>query len=513
MTGGAVRARAVRARVSGLLTVNRVAVGVTTALAASCYGAFELIRYAHFKTSTYDLVIFYQAVRSYARFQPGISIAKGVQDGFTPHFSVLGDHFSPILAALAPLIWIHDSPATLLVAQALLFALAIIPLWLFTRRALGGGRRATAAAYLVSFGYALSWPVAAAVYFDFHEVAFAPVLTAIALERLQAGRLRGALLAIGGLLLVKEDMGLLVAGIGIYLAVCRPTVVTRQRLVAGCLIVAGVAQTWLTTRLAIPAFGGRSDFYWYYGAFGKNAPQALWDMLLHPLTALRTLITPGEKVATMALLLAPFLFLPLLSPITLAALPLIFERMLADYPRWWGTTYQYNAFLVIVLAFAGVDGAARLGRWTGLIWRRRRAVAPTFAPTFTLCCAAGMAVVAVALLPLFKFGDALHASFYASTPRYVAADGAVAAVPAGVVVEAENNLGPQLAGRDTVLLWDSKHPRWAPWVAAYVGPAYWPFPSTPAELRRVRLLRARGYSVVYSRGKYVVLHRPVPWHG
>ena len=93
---------------------------------------------------------------------------------------------------------------------------------MFTRRAFGGGTKATAAAYLVSASYALSWPIAAAVAFDFHEVAFAPVLTAVALERLQAGRVRAALVALAGLLLVKEDMGFLLAGIGIYLAAARP---------------------------------------------------------------------------------------------------------------------------------------------------------------------------------------------------------------------------------------------------------------------------------------------------
>ena len=117
-------------------------------------------------------------------------------------------------------------------AQAVLFALAIPPLWLFTRRAFGGGQKATVAAYLVSVAYALSWPIASALAFDFHEVAFAPVLTAVALERLQAGRLRTALIALAALLLVKEDMGLLVAGIGLYLAVARPRVVRRQLLVA-----------------------------------------------------------------------------------------------------------------------------------------------------------------------------------------------------------------------------------------------------------------------------------------
>ena len=39
-------------------------------------------------------------------------------------------------------------------------ALAIPPLWVFTRRAFGGDGKATAAAYLVSVAYAVSWPIA-----------------------------------------------------------------------------------------------------------------------------------------------------------------------------------------------------------------------------------------------------------------------------------------------------------------------------------------------------------------
>jgi len=177
--GGAERAKEYR--------TLRAGVWVLVALTAAAYSVFALERYYAFRDGSYDLVIFDQAVRSYAHFQPGISIIKGVHNGFGPQFSVLGDHWSPILASLAPLYWIHNGLQTLLVAQAVLFALAIPPLWLFTRRAFGGGHGAVVAAYLVSVAYLLSWPIAAALHFNFHEVAFAPVLTAVALERLQAG--------------------------------------------------------------------------------------------------------------------------------------------------------------------------------------------------------------------------------------------------------------------------------------------------------------------------------------
>jgi uncharacterized membrane protein len=546
-------------------------VGCLTALAGAFYCLFALTEYANFYTSSYDLVIFDEGVRSYAHFHPGISIIKGVHNFFGPHFSMLGDHWSPILASLAPLYWIYDGPQTLLVAQAVLFALAIPPLWAFTRRAFGGGSKAIFAAYLVSAAYALSWPIASALAFDFHEVAFAPVLTAVALERLQAGRLRTALIALAALLLVKEDMGLFVAGIGLYLAVSRPRTVRRQSLVGGGLIVAGIADSFITTYALIPAFGGRSDYYWAYTDLGKNAPQALGHLITHP-WLLRLLVTPEVKLQTMLWLFGAFCFLALRSPIALATIPLLLERMMANlFPNWWVTEWQYNAYLVIVLACAAVDGAARLDRQ--LTARRLRAAqraaqraalaegatgetpagespageapadgvpaerapadgvagqdggqpdarrgpsrvpAPAGQWTLALGCAVAMFAVSVALIPRFGFDIALRPSFYHRTALMKAAAAADAAVPSGVTVEAENYLGPQLSGRDTVLLWDGDGgtpPFGAPWVVADVARRVFTFSSLSQQIQRVAQLESHGYKVVFERDGFVVLHRPGP---
>ena len=344
--------------------VHPTGIAILTALAATGLTVFSLNLYYDFHASSYDLVIFDQAVRSYAHFRPGISIMKGLHNGFGPNFSVLGDHFSPIIASLAPLYWIHSGPQTLLVAQAVLLALAIPPLWIFTRRAFGGGRKATVAAYLVSVAYGLSWPIAAVAAYDFHEVAFAPVLTAVALERFQAGRIRSALIALALLLLVKEDMGLLVAGIGCYFVVSRPRAVPRQWLVGiGCVVI-GVAFTAFAVYVLIPASGGRADYYWAYANLGRNAPQAAWHLITHPISSLRLVITPGVKLNTMLWLVGVLCFLPLLSPIVIAVVPLLLERMLnSKFPNWWVTNFQYNAYLEVVLVCAAVDGAARLDRW------------------------------------------------------------------------------------------------------------------------------------------------------
>jgi uncharacterized membrane protein len=546
-----------RAALSRSSAVHIGGVGILTALIAAIYSVFALVLYARFHDSSYDLVIFDQAVRSYAHFHPGISIIKGVHNGFGPHFSVLGDHFSPILAALAPLYWIYNGPQTLLIAQAVLFALAIPPLWVFTRRAFGGGWKATSSAYLICVAYGLSWPLAEAVAFDFHEVAFAPVLTAIALERFQAGRLRSALIALGALLLVKEDMGLLVAGIGLYLAVSLTPTVHRQRIVGIALIVVGIAYTAFATYILIPAFGGRADYYWAYASLGSDVPQVVLHIIRHPLSSLRTVFTPRSKARTIKWLVGAFCFLPLLSPIALAAVPLLLERMLnSKFPNWWVLHYQYNAYLLVILVCAAVDTAARLDRWATRAWnalgarRTPLAIATTGAATTaaTVTAAtdppaavpaerpqevvaspplefgagarrmgAGVAALGICFaifaasiytVPRFPLKQVVQASFYKQTTRTRAAAAADDAVPSGVVVEAANDLGPELSSRDTVLLWDGEHPPLgSPWIVADVQRHEMTFANVTAQRARVALLVRSGYKIVFERDGYVVLHR------
>lgn len=555
------RQRAVFSRFS---RAHVLGVSILTAFIAALYSLFSLMYYIRFRASSYDLVIFDQAIRSYSHFHLGISVIKGVHNGFGPHFSVLGDHFSPILAALGPLYWIYSGPQTLVIAQAVLYSLAIPFLWMFTRRAFGGGRKATIAAYLISAAYGLSWPIAAAAAFDFHEAAFAPVLTAIALERIQAGRLRPALIALGGLLLVKEDMGLLVAGIGLYLLVSRTPTLHRQRIVALAVIAGGLIYTMIAVYVLIPAFGGLAGYYWAYATLGNNVPQVVLHIIRHPLSTFQMLFKPWVKGRTMKWLLATFAFLPLLSPITLAVIPLLLERMLNDkFPSWWLLKFQYNSFILVILVCAAVDTAIRVDRWAtkGLAMTAARQesggkpvagltadVAAAAAPEVLASAPAGddeaapapglgartprgsalgvldphagvvglalcVAILAINIYAIFAIPKSplkqmFRPAFYEQTARTKAATAADNTVPNGVVVEAANDVGPQLTSRDTVLLWDGESPPLgAPWVVADVKLHVMTFADVRAQVSRVKLLLHSGYKIVYQRDGFIVLHR------
>jgi len=267
------------------------------------------------------------------------------------------------------------------------------------------------------------------------------------------------------------------------------------------------------------------------------------------------------KLHTMIWLLLPFCFLPLLSPITLTALPLLLERMLASQdPNWWVTYYQYNAFLIIPIVLGAVDGAARLQRWiTASRWgsdstvpvngstaspvMSAATVSPngstslngstppegSTSPNGSTAVLSGLrrgiklgrenvafgavvlfGVLALYTVPKFSLGDALHYGFYVHNKFNAAEERAISLVPSGVTVQAPNRMGPHLSGRDTVLLWDGNGhtPIFTPWIIAIDNGRNFGWTSAEQEKERVDLLLKHGYVIVAQIRDFIVMHAP-----
>ncbi|UUN28931.1 DUF2079 domain-containing protein [Streptomyces sp. FIT100] len=301
------------------------------------YATVAVRRHQLLRTTGYDLGIFEQAVRAYAQLRAPVVPLRG--EGF----NLLGDHFHPLIAVLAPFYRLWPSPVCLLVAQAALLAVAVVPLARWAARVLG--RRA---AHVVAFGYGASWGIASAAAFDFHEVALAVPLLAFALEALGRGRWRRAVAWGAPLLLVKEDLGLTLAALGAYVAWKGP------RRLGIATAVAGVAGSLIEIKLLLPAFNPGGGY-----AHGGNLADAhgslLADLAFMPLDALR----PDVKAMTLVLVFAPSALIALRSPLALLAVPTLAWRMLSENSFHWGTAFHYSAVLMPIV-FAGLIDA--LGR-------------------------------------------------------------------------------------------------------------------------------------------------------
>lgn len=383
---------------------------------AVLFSTLSLLRHARLRTSGYDLGIFEQGVRSYAEGRLPTSLLKGVD------YSLLGDHFSPILALLAPVYALVPRAETLLVAQAVLLAVGVVPLALWTARTLGGP-----AAFVVSSSYGLAGGLWHAVAFDFHEIAFAVPLLAFAMAALGRRRWRTAMLWAAPLVLVKEDLGLTVAGIGVLVAVLGRTAGDRRLGIGTALF--GLASTALETLVVIPAMNPA----------GVNQYTRQVD-LGTVFTQAGTLFSNHLKLTTVVLLLLPTAFVALRSPLVLIAVPTLAWRFLSDNPQYWGTAFHYDAVLVPVVTAAFVDGLLRLRRGAGWTAAHQRGVL------------SASAVATAALLTVSPLMQLTTPGLWQPNAHERAARALLARIPDDVTVAASNSLAPQLTGRADVSL-------------------------------------------------------------
>jgi uncharacterized membrane protein len=472
--------------------INFTAVALITIGFATLYSVYSLVKHAHYDTGLLDLGIFDQTIRSYAHFHLPHSPIVGMDSPTDLGRLQWSDHFTPILAILAPLYWIYDNPQTLLVAQGALFAAAIPPLWLFARRSLG-----LIPAYGVAIAYGLSWTIQDSLYFPFHEVAFAVPIMAWMLERFQAEKYRQAALVSLLLLTVKEDLGFVIGVFGAYL------IFRGARKWGLGLLIGGPLGTLIITQVIIPLSGGSPKRNWSYDQFG-HSPTAVAKYMAHnPIGVAEYALTPGIKIHTLLWLLAPLFFIALRSPIILLAMPLIAERFLSNNELYWGTGYHYNAFLIAILICASVDGIRRL-----------MLVPPRFKPLLASAWGIAIVLAAVGTLPKWTMYQEMRTDAFRHphTAQVSQVERAMAQIPPGVLVAAPNVPGGHLTNRDKVILWswfgDRGFTFEAPWILADVQRPTFPFASLDAQRRRVDELKGKGYQVVYDRDGYIVLHHP-----
>lgn len=440
---------------------------------AVVYAAVSVRSHQRMLTSGYDLGIFEQTVRSYAHGHLPVVELKG------PGYTVLGDHFSPIVATLAPFYRLWPSPYVLLLAQAVLMAAAVVPLSRWALRALG-----PMAAWIVGLGYGLSWGIASAVGFDFHEVAFAVPLVSFSLCALGQGRPRAAALWALPLLLVKEDLGLTVAVIGVLIAW------RGRRRLGLATAVAGVVGTVLEVLVVIPAFNPDGHYqYLNHVSAGSGG----FASLVHRWTV-GLVAAPDPKPITLVLLMAPTAFMASRSPLAWAAVPTLLWRFSSDNSLHWETRFQYSAVLMPIMFAALLDGLVhkpvdqRLLRHTLIV----------------------VAAVAALLLPPFPLFQAVQPSAWHTPARVAAARQLLARIPDGATVAASNLLVPQLTGRTTVTAFGFPGSRPDPqWIMVdTTAPRDFPVDSEQ-QARLLDMAIAQGYQTEAHVGDYLLLHRPV----
>jgi uncharacterized membrane protein len=376
-------------------------------------------------------------------------------------------HVEPIILLFVPLYWIGlGGPKLLLITQAVVVGLGALPLYWLAREVLVGSMeyRVGSTDYAVRntqpllassilpivfpLAYLLLPALEAAVMYDFHAVTLAPTFLLFALYWSEKGR--PALFALFAALAMacKEDMGLTVAMLGVYLIVSR-----RHWRWGTASAAAGVAWFVIAVFLIQPHFSptGGNIQAGRYAWLGETPLAVVSTMVRHPGMVWDHVWRQADLAGYLAGLLLPTAFLSVLAPLAwLPTLPSLAINLLSDDPFTWRLEdFHYAAPIAPFVLVATLYGMHHLGRWVG----HRTAAGQRYA----LLAAGSLLLVASATYHYARgFSPVAQPSAKAEGkpveiwPIYEhdrRAEAIFAQVPASAAVFAQSNLNPHLSSR------------------------------------------------------------------
>jgi uncharacterized membrane protein len=360
------------------------------------FGTLSLRRHENLHTNALDLGYTDQAVWNTLHGRPfrfstfldaAFRLDIPIQDFREPGV-LLGYHVEPILAPISLLYLVHDGPETLLWLQTIGISLGAIPAYLVarqhfeTRSTVGNGRQSHHASSITPRAsrfvlYVLPWlPVAfvliyllspsleAANLSDFHAVALSPALLLAAFYCLETDRPGGFVAFAFLATMCKEEVGLLVAMMGLWAAWSR-----RRRRLGLAVFVAGAGWSLLCFGVIMPYFSGFENptFLVRYGQFGDSLAGVLRNVAQQPGLIVDWLRRPDVLRYLRDLWLSSG-GLAIFYPLSLVmALPSLAINTFSSYGWMRSEGGHYSSAIVPFLVISGIYGVAwlaeRLGKW------------------------------------------------------------------------------------------------------------------------------------------------------
>jgi uncharacterized membrane protein len=411
-----------------------VAIAVVVYIAAM--GFIVVTRHLALRTHALDLGQYVQTVWSVAHGH-GATFTLIPEYVTTVRMHAWGDHFSPILYALVPFVWLVPDASVALVAQTIVLALGAGAVFRYAigRAAVAGDPGATGHAAALAIVYLLNPSLHGINLRDIHPAAFAIPLLIAAAAAHDARRFGWCAVAVAATAACREDAAVAVVGFAIWLTLARG----RWAVGAG-MAVAGVALLMLDLQVIMPYFRGGAAYHhlYRYTHLGESLGEILVTIAVRPWRWLGVLLT-GPKLVYALAMLAPLGFLPLLAPRVLAAAaPGLAMNLLSVDPILINHRSQYQSFVLPFLVLAAVDGyfvlrtRAAERRWPGI--------------------ALGAAACFALILTARTFND-FSIRNWRPGPEQRAAHALMARIPHDAPVSANERLVPHLVMRENIFVY------------------------------------------------------------
>ena len=383
-----------------------------------------------FATWAFDLGIYDQGLWLLSRFKSPFITIMGR--------NLFGDHTSFILLPLAPFYWVFPSAKVILFAQAAALGGAALPAFLLAREKL----RHELLALGIAVAYLLQPAVGYANFEQFHPDVFEVPLALFAFWFMVKKRWVGYFVCVGGLLLVKEDVGLLTCALGVYVALKHDRRVGLTTIGISVLYFAA-AFWWI-----LPALNGVGTLNQWRIPFGGPSG-VVRTAILEPGKLLSYLTSDGRPWYVWQLL-APMGLLAVLAPsVALIAIGPMASNVLSTFWYQYHIQYHYTTLIVPVVVVATIFAIAK-------------------ARSMAVRTALVSAVVGCSLVTAYVWGPTTFSSKPAgvvdpSYPTFANLRAAIKLVPRSAVVSSHYAFVPHLDHRERIYMFPT------PFKAAYWG--------------------------------------------
>jgi uncharacterized membrane protein len=384
------------------------------------YGVAMVWQYSNFGIHAFDFAIFDQGLWLLSRFEEPFVTVRGLH--------LLADHSSYIMFLLAPLYWVLPFQEALLMFTVVVTAAGGPLVYAIARRAGADTWLASVAALLYLLHPAVAW----LAYDNFHPEIMVIPLGLGGFLALQEDRHLLGIAQFGMALAAKEDVGLLVAPLGLYVALFM-----GKRLVGATLAVLGAAAFLLNFLVLLPHFSPTGELLYSgrYDQLGEGVLGLVSGLFTKPDVVGGALVEPKTLIYLVSLL-GP-VPLALLAPRVLpVAIPPFLANVLSAHGYQAEIRWHYTTSIVVVLAIASALGAARVSRWS---------------PTTVRTVAWGLLAVGLATQLTMAPNPLIRPKWYTNPSAHTTSmHRAVALIPDDTVVSAMDTFVPHLTHRRVV---------------------------------------------------------------
>ena len=313
------------------------------------FSLISFLRYDNFYTGRFDLGNMAQTVWNTYHGR----IFQLTDPNGTENISRLAFHADFLLILLAPLYAIWENPKMLLLVQAIITGLGAYFVYTIVAKIIKG----RTLPLILAFLYLINPGVQRATIYDFHAVTLATTFLLAAFYFLLSKRRAWFLVFLLLAALTKEELWLMVAFFGVYIAL-----VAKNFKRGAALFLFGVGMFFFLVSYAIPHSAGGSQHFAlsYYSDFGDSPAVIAKNIILSPHITL-PLLFEKSRTYYFQQLLGPVGFLSLLSPFYLlfAAVDVAIG-VLSSNPQLRQIYYQYTTPITPFIFIAAIYGIKRL---------------------------------------------------------------------------------------------------------------------------------------------------------